>query len=220
MPEHPEGVTPPDDESDADEPRQIHGELRHSNISAVVPERIGLGKLSNGVLILNGHFEMILDFVLRIGEQQRIVERVILPKQVAFQFSKALEENIVNYETRFGQLPKLPIPKPLVPVDPPPEEDPLSSGETETGSESPKQLPHIQDVYDDLKISDETYSGHYANAVLLRHTGSEFCFDFITNFYPRSAVASRVFMAAPHVGPLLTSLQKSLLPPGTSQDTT
>ena len=44
-------------------------------------------------------------------------------------------------------------------------------------------------------------SGRYANAVLIRHSATEFCFDFITNFYPQSAVSARVYIAAPHLGP-------------------
>ena len=49
-------------------------------------------------------------------------------------------------------------------------------------------------------------SGAYANAVMIGHTQWEFWFDFITTFYPRSAVSSRVFMAAPQVPRLLETL--------------
>ncbi len=53
-----------------------------------------------------------------------------------------------------------------------------------------------QEIYDDLKIRDELLSGNYANAVMIGHGPHEFSFDFITNFYPHSAVSSRVFLAA------------------------
>lgn len=66
-----------------------------------------------------------------------------------------------------------------------------------------------QEVYDDLKLKDELLSGTYANAVMIGHGPHEFCFDFITNFYPQSAVSCRVFMAAGHVGRLLESLRAS-----------
>src|SRR6185369_17655694 len=66
--------------------------------------------------------------------------------------------------------------------------------------------PQIDDIYDQLKLPDEMLSGAYANAVMIGHTQWEFWFDFITTFYPRSAVSSRVFMAAPQVPRLLETL--------------
>lgn len=69
--------------------------------------------------------------------------------------------------------------------------------------------PSPQEVYDELKLKDELLSGTYANAVMIGHGPHEFSFDFITNFYPQSAVSCRVFMAAGHVGRLLDSLKAS-----------
>jgi hypothetical protein len=70
-------------------------------------------------------------------------------------------------------------------------------------------VPTPQDIYDELKLRDELLSGAYANAVMIGHGPYEFSFDFITNFYPQSAVSSRVFMAAGHVPRLLESLKAS-----------
>lgn len=70
-------------------------------------------------------------------------------------------------------------------------------------------IPSPQDIYDELKLRDELLSGTYANAVMIGHGPYEFSFDFITNFYPQSAVSSRVFMAAGHVPRLLESLKTS-----------
>ncbi|MFN9911949.1 MAG: DUF3467 domain-containing protein, partial [Pirellulaceae bacterium] len=66
-----------------------------------------------------------------------------------------------------------------------------------------------QEVYDDFKLKDDLLSGAYANAVMIGHGPHEFCFDFITNFYPQSAVSARVFMAAGHIGRVLESLRTS-----------
>lgn len=65
----------------------------------------------------------------------------------------------------------------------------------------------VQDIYDDLKIRDEFLSGAYANAVMIGHGPHEFSFDFITNFYPNSAVSSRVFLAAGQIPRLYESLK-------------
>lgn len=79
-------------------------------------------------------------------------------------------------------------------------------------SQPPKQPPgarqaSAQEIYDDLKIRDELLSGAYANAVMIGHGPHEFSFDFITNFYPHSAVSARVFLAAGQVPRLYDSLK-------------
>ena len=45
----------------------------------------------------------------------------------------------------------------------------------------------------------------YANAVMIGHGPHEFSFDFITNFYPHSAVSARVFLSAGQVPRLYES---------------
>jgi len=78
----------------------------------------------------------------------------------------------------------------------------------------PNQTNHLrrqnpQEVYDDLKLRDEILSGAYANAVMIGHGPYEFSFDFITNFYPQSAVSCRVYLASGHIHRLLESLRAS-----------
>ncbi len=213
--DHPENEPP-------EEERLVQGEIRHHQISARVPAGVGSGVLSNGVLILTGPFEIVLDFVMRLGEQQRIAARVILPPMVGRQFVAALHDNIVSYERRFGALPELPRPIPEPEDASIPTELPSPPRLTE-GSEAPQRgsreesdmsaPPEIEEIYRELRIPESMLSGRYANAVLIRHSATEFCFDFITNIYPRSAVSSRVFLAAPHVAPFLRSLMMSLNPP-------
>ena len=203
---------PPADDSDEDN-AAWHGQVRHNNLSARLPEHVGTGVFSNGVMILTGPFEVVCDFVLRMGEQQRIVARVIMPHIVARQFGAALGENIDNYERRFGPLPKVPRPQPdesdedAGGIKEP--EAALPADDKESGSRTANSS-QIDDIYDELRIPDDLLSGRYANAVLIRHSGTEFCFDFITNLYPRSAVSARVFLATPQVGSFLASLTRSL----------
>lgn len=222
MSSHPEDPSNSEQPDPSGEEGALQGQVRHSQLSARVPADVGAGVFSNGVMILTGPYEIVLDFALRLGEQQRIAARVVLTHVVARQFIAALQDNIRNYEKRFGNLP--PVPKPL--PEPPPDE----GGETGEASSAgtagavapaghpenqpaPPVSPHIEDIYEELKLPDEMLSGRYANAVLIRHTATEFCFDFITNVYPRSAVSARVLMSAPHVAPFLRSLTRSLSPP-------
>lgn len=88
-------------------------------------------------------------------------------------------------------------------------ERPAAGQSAPPGSSSVSRHASPQEVYDELKLRDELLSGTYANAVMIGHGPHEFCFDFITNFYPQSAVSCRVFMAAGHVGRLLESLRAS-----------
>ncbi|TWT43592.1 hypothetical protein KOR42_44100 [Thalassoglobus neptunius] len=217
-------------------PQPIQAQVQHQNLSARVPGRVGEGVFANGVMVLTGQTEVVLDFVLRMGEQQRIVSRCVLPYLVARQFLMALQSNVDNYEQRFGPLPQLPVPKPEASTGPVSEEresggspagdagNPHHSGfgnlgHPENRDRSPA-VPRVEDVYDELKADDQIYAGHYANAVLIRHTGTEFCLDFITNLFPRSTVTSRVFLAAPHIRPLVGSLQRALQLPGSSDEMT
>lgn len=84
-------------------------------------------------------------------------------------------------------------------------------GDATTGgggqSNSGGRQTSVQEIYDDLKIRDEMLSGAYANAVMIGHGPHEFSFDFITNFYPNSAVSARVFLAAGQIPRLYESLK-------------
>lgn len=190
------------------------GQVQSNPLSARVPAEVGAGTFSNGVIILSGAHEFVIDFCLRMGGQHRIVSRVVLSHVVAKQFCGALQENVRNYERRFGPIP--PPPQPIRHDDPElaqnmgSEHGPASHPENQPSTQSP---PHVEDIYHELKLSDNMLSGRYANAVLIRHSPTEFCFDFITNIFPQSAVSSRVYLASPHVIPLLKSLIRSLQPP-------
>jgi hypothetical protein len=97
------------------------------------------------------------------------------------QFVHAVRDNLNKYETRFGPPPALPRP----PSD---------------------RRPTLQEIYDEFKVPDEIASGTYSNAVLVGHSPSEFFFDFITNFYPTSAVASRIFISAAQLPRVLETI--------------
>ncbi|WP_437192545.1 DUF3467 domain-containing protein [Planctomicrobium sp. SH527] len=214
---------PHEESQDSSENEQTyHGQIQHHQLSARLPEDVAPGALSNGVMILTGAFEVILDFVMRLGEQQRAAARVILPHVVARQFASALQDNIVSYEEYYGPLPKIPHPRQVpmpddIPTEPAiqPQQKSTSGSEgvhEQRSSQEPPE-PHIDDIYNELKMPEAMMGGRYANAVLIRHSATDFCFDFITNVYPRSIVSARVFMSAPHVAPFLKSLTISLMPP-------
>ena len=185
MTDHPENDPRPHDDSPQSQ------EIRHQQVSALVPEHVAAGVFSTGAVVLHGHHEFIIDFLLRMQQPQQVAARIILPPTVMPQFIKALQENMSKFETRFGPAPKAPVP-----LDQPQQQQP----QTQTSA---------QELYDQLKIPETSMSGVYANAVMIGHTPTEFSFDFITTFFPRSAVAQRVFLAVPNAQRLLDSLRHS-----------
>jgi hypothetical protein len=73
----------------------------------------------------------------------------------------------------------------------------------------PAKPPTIDEIYQDLKISEDVMVGAYTNAVMVLHSASEFCLEFIAQFYPKSMITSRVFLSAPQVPVLLNTLNQS-----------
>jgi hypothetical protein len=174
---------PADDQNDPLKPR--NEQLQHMPVSARVPTNVGRGVLSTGVVAFHGPSEFVLDFLLRLGSPHSVAARIVLSPQVLGQFLQALRENVTMYTNRFGAPPSLPVPPPQA-----------------------KNIP-INDLYDELKLPDEMLSGVYANAVMIGHSPSEFWFDFITNFFPRSAVSARVYMTAQQIPGLVDTLTTS-----------
>ena len=177
----------PDDSSrqPPPDPGAFTQEVQHQQISARVPERVARGVFSTGAMIFQGPHEFVMDFVLRMAQPHQIVARVVLPLSIMPSVIGALRENLGNYTSKFGPPPALPAP-PTQPTPPP-----------------------IEEIYSQLKLADEMLSGFYANAVMIAHSSAEFYFDFITNFYPRSAVSCRVYLSAPQVPGLLNTLTRS-----------
>jgi hypothetical protein len=160
-----------------DQPEQV----RSQHISARVPDAVGRGAFSTGAIVMTGPNEFVLDFVQNVGRPHQITARIVMPHTVLPQFIEALRKNVELYRQRFGEPPELPRPP-------------------------QGQRPSVQQIYDDLKLPDDLLSGAYANGVMIGHSAGEFSFDFLTNFFPRSAVSSRVFLSAGQVPRLLESL--------------
>jgi hypothetical protein len=204
---------------------------------ARVPDHVAKGEISTGVIVVTGATEFVLDFVRNLPRPSSIVARVVLPHGVMPQFIDALAKNIELFRQRYGELPgSLPVPpppanpattQPFDPIASIPASNPASNQQPPIASppgpqaqqthphqqpQQPQQPPkrqNPQDIYDELKIKDEILSGTYANAVMIGHGPYEFSFDFITNFYPQSAVSCRVYLASGHIARLLDSLKQS-----------
>jgi hypothetical protein len=182
---------PPDDApSEGETPNDVQSqEIQHSQVGALVPEGVARGIFSTGAVVLNGQHEFILDFLLRMTQPHQVAARVVLPIAVVPRMIQALSENIENYKGRFGE-PKLP-----------------DAAQPQPGQPQPQV--NAEELYEQLKFKDSDMSGTYANAVMIGHSPTEFSFDFITTFFPKSVVSCRVFLSAPNAPRLLESLKHS-----------
>jgi hypothetical protein len=168
-----------------------HQEVQHSPATARVPDPVGRGVFGTGAIVMHGAHDFVIDFVQSLAPPRRIVARIVLPPTVVPLFVAALQENLRKYNQNFGPVPRMPAPPP-------------------GAGPGPGAPPPITDVYEQLKLPDEMLSGVYANTVVISHSPAEFCFDFVTSFYPRSSVSGRVYLATPHVPELLDSLTRAL----------
>jgi hypothetical protein len=156
-------------------------QVRAQHLSARVPEDVGQGVFSTGVILMTGATEFVLDFVQNLSPPAKIVARVVLPHAVLPQVIDALRKNLDMYQQKFGTPPELP-------------------------RNEPKKRPTVQELYDELKLPDEMLAGRYANGLMISHGASEFKLDFLTNMYPHPAVSTRVYLAAPQVPRVVESL--------------
>lgn len=152
-------------------------------ISARVPEKVARGVFANGFYVTHGPNEFVLDFAQRMVKPFQVAARVILPAPVVPGLLRALNENLENFTARFGALPV------LLPVRGP--------------------MPTLEEVYDDMKLADEIAAGAFANAIMVTHSPSEVCLDFISNLFPRPQVASRIYLAASHLPGIIDALTRS-----------
>jgi hypothetical protein len=195
-------------------------DIRHTSISARVPEKVNRGVFSTATMILQTAEEFVIDFLSTIAPPQQVVARVVLTPTTFGQMIAALRTNISKYEEQFGRLglrERMAHPAGR-PAEGAPEAVPLGGGEgppaaAEHTPRKPPEAPpppRIEDLYDQLKLPDELLGGVFANVVMIRHTTEEFCFDFIANFFPRSVVTSRVFFAAGRVPSFLEAMSSAL----------
>ncbi|MEM6980421.1 MAG: DUF3467 domain-containing protein [Planctomycetota bacterium] len=176
---------PPDDSNPTGSGSESGGDPpANQALRARVPDDVAGGTFSTGAIVMTGPSEFVVDFLQTIGRPHRVATRVIIPHPVMPQFIDALSKNLDIYRDRFGE-PQVPTP----PANP------------------DARRPSPQEIYDDLKLPDEVLSGTYANGVMIGHGATEFGLDFLTSFFPQSAVSARVFLSAGQVPRLLDSLK-------------
>lgn len=165
--------------------KPVTGQYTHSPVAARVPEKVARGVYCTGQVILDSPKEFIVDFLNALTRPHQVVARVIMTPQTMSEFARALGQNLEMYKRSFGDPPSIP---------PPPQD----------------RRPNIQEIYENFRLPDDLLSGAYANSVMIGHSPTEFFFDFITGFYPTSAVSARVFLPAAQAPRFLNTINTSL----------
>jgi Protein of unknown function (DUF3467) len=168
---------------DADKPRTEN--FSHTPVAARVPEKVSKGIFCTGQVILDGPKEFVIDFLQGLTRPFQVVQRVVMTPDTVKELTGALQQNLDMYAKQYG-----PPPPPPGPV--------------------PDRRPTIQEIYENFRLPEEMLSGTYANSVLIGHSPTEFFFDFITGFYPTSAVAARIFLPCQQVPRFLNALNSSV----------
>ena len=183
----PEGTPEPGGESQQQGGSGVYSErFQNQPVAARVPEKVGKGVFSTGILVQDGPYEFVLDFLQALSRPPQIGARVILAPGVLEALVRTLNENLNKYIQTFG--PPAPLPRPP----------------------QPPKRPTIQEIYENFKLPEELWSGMYANSVLVGHAPAEFFMDFITGFYPTAAVSCRIYFAAQQAPRFLETLRTSL----------
>lgn len=68
--------------------------------------------------------------------------------------------------------------------------------------------PNQQQI--NIKATDETMKGHYANNVMIAHSREEFILDFMNIFPPQGQLVSRVIVSPGHAKRLLKALEENI----------
>jgi hypothetical protein len=164
---------------------QVTQHVQYSQVSARVPEKNNRGVFATTPVVFTGNQEFVCDFLLRMAPPHLLAARVVLPYSALGPIVHTINENLENYRNRFGA--------PAAPPPPPPN----------------VQQPNIVEVYEQLKISDEVSVGAYANTLMISHTPTEFCLDFILDLFPRPVVTQRVYLSAGQIPPFLNTLKRT-----------
>jgi len=216
----------PDGEPRPPSPTPFTQDVRTASVGARVPEHVRRGVFVTGSTVLQTGDVFVVDFLSTMVAPQQVAARVALTVPTFTQLIAALKQNLAKYEEQYGRL------EARTPLESPKSPEPGAAGAlggngaaagaavAEPGEGAQEEAPReegqaapqtdVQEFYERLKLPDEMLGGVFASVVMIRHTPEEFCFDFITNFYPRSVVTSRVYMAAGRVPAFLMAMSESL----------
>ena len=82
------------DETSPSEDSRPGQTVQQQHVAARVPEKISRGVFSNGVIVIAGGCEFVLDFLQNLGHPPQVASRVVLPHVTMPQVVQALQQNL------------------------------------------------------------------------------------------------------------------------------
>jgi hypothetical protein len=194
----------PDNPEGQDEP--YHQQVQHQSLSARLPESLGAGVFCTSSLIVESGDMFLIDFVNGSAPPVRLVARVVVTPLTMQQFLSALNQSCEKARAARRQ------DRPSEATGQPPGvgtetvSAAASAGGKPAGAAAAGQRS-VEDIYNELKFTDDVPCGAFANTVIIRHSVDEVLFDFISNYFPRAVVTCRVAMATSRVERFRRSLE-------------
>jgi hypothetical protein len=189
----------PENPEDRDEP--YHQQVQHQSISARLPDSLAGGVFCTSSLIVESGDMFLIDFVNGSAPPPRLVARVVVTPVTMQQFLAALNQSCEK--ARSARRQDRPADAPLGVGT-----ETVSAGMAAGGKAGggPQQRS-VEDIYGELKFTDDMLCGAFANTVIIRHSVDEVVFDFISNYFPRAVVTCRVAMSTSRVERFRRSLE-------------
>jgi hypothetical protein len=212
----------PLDEPEPQDPHEpYHQQVQHQSVSARLPESLGGGVFCTSSLIVESGDMFLIDFVNGSAPPARLVARVVVTPTTMQQFLTALTQACEKSQ-KSRQAPAAPGGQDRPPGDQAGVAGVAGAVGTQTVSaaggsavQGPKAASggstssprSVEDIYAELKFTDDRLCGAFANTVIIRHSVDEVVFDFIANYFPRAVVTCRVGMATSRIERFRRSLE-------------
>jgi len=195
--------------------RSFSQDVRHSPVSARVPERERRGAFCNAVLVQQALDEFVIDFLATMAPPCQLVARVVVTPPFFARVLQSLRGAITCYRQQHMPAGQHAPPAPglcqTTIVGPQAAAVAAPAPDPETSKQAPPQATSIDVValYRELTLPDEILAGVFANNLIINYSSTEFRLDFIASFVPRAIVTSRLFFAASRAESFLEAMETS-----------
>jgi hypothetical protein len=178
--------------------------VQHQSVAARIPDSLAGGVFCTSSLIVESGDMFLIDFVNGSAPPVRLVARVVVTPVTMQQFLAALNQSCEKAKTaRRADRPGEPAGAASLGIG----SETIGAGLPAGGKAGGVQQRSVEDIYGELKFTDDMLCGAFANTVIIRHSADEVVFDFISNYFPRAVVTCRVAMATSRVERFRRSLE-------------
>ncbi len=168
-------------------------------VAAIVPEHLHRGAVATSLVVVKAEEVYLADFLCAVAYPVSIVARIIMTPRTLTKSIESLETALqaCGQSAPARRHRKGTVTTPTA----------ANSARKPADGDEPLAGFRIRDLYDELRSCDRILAGTFADSLMVRHTDSEICLDFFSNFYPKSYLAARLIIPAGRVPGLLQTLR-------------